>query len=116
MKAFTPVGRSKIPPSLISLSRHFVYMEGTVSEMNYVENIRDLIAERNLCKPNEVFVFPIKKKQGKHTNDLIDFAIADVKAKCNAGNKPDCVWIFFDKDSFPDFDDAVRRILQLNLE
>jgi hypothetical protein len=46
---------------------------------------------------------------------LVDFAIADVKAKCNLGNKPDCVWIFFDKDSFSDFDEALARIESLNI-
>lgn len=114
MKPFLPTGRSHIPPSLISLGRHFVYTEGTVSEQNYVTNIRDRIAKKNRCAPNDVLLFPVKKKQGKHTNGLIDFAIADVKAKCNAGNVPDCVWIFFDKDSFSDFDQALSRIVALN--
>lgn len=114
MNGFKPSGRSSIPPSLLSLGRHFVYTEGTVSEQNYVTNIRNLIAEKNRCHPNEVLVFPVKKKKGKHTNDLIDFAIADVQKKCNEGNKPDCVWIFFDKDSFSDFDAALKRIVGLN--
>jgi hypothetical protein len=114
MKPFFPAGRSQIPSSLISLGRHFVYMEGTVSEKNYIINIRDRIASKNRCQPNDVLLFPVKKKHGKHTNDLIDFAIDDVKAKCNAGNKPDCVWIFFDKDSFCDFDEALKRIVSLN--
>lgn len=114
MKPFKPSGRGQIPPTLLSLGRHFVYTEGTKSEQYYVTNIRRLIAERNMCLPNSVLIFPIKKNKGKHTNGLIDFAIGDVKRKSNEGNKPDCVWIFFDKDSFSDFDESVKKIMDLN--
>lgn len=100
MKPFKPSGRGQIPPTLLSLGRHFAYTEGTKSEQYYVTNIRRLIAERNMCLPNSVLIFPIKKNKGKHTNDLIDFAIGDVKRKTTRGTSQTAFGYFSIKTLF----------------
>jgi len=98
------------------LGRHLVYCEGTVSEINFIDNIKDKIAQQNCCSSQDVTIVPVRKKKGKHTNDLIDFAIADTIQRIGKNERVDAVWLFYDKDSFPDFDKATKRIFSFDAQ
>ena len=107
-------GRQNIPKILIGFGRHLVYAEGTKTEIFYVKNIRDIVAEKLNVEPRDVSIIPVPANQSKHTNELVSYAINDVKNRRLNGETIDHVWIFYDKDDFEDFDDTFTRIRKLN--
>jgi hypothetical protein len=106
------LGRHGYKPRLENLGRHLVYSEGTVTEINYIYNIRDLIALKS--KVNQGQIVAVRKRRGMATNELVDFAEHDVEKRRKKGETINYVWIFFDKDSFSDFDAANKRIFLKN--
>ena len=46
IKTFRPKGRSNLPKELLNFGRNLVYSEGTTSEPNYVENIKESISSK----------------------------------------------------------------------
>lgn len=106
-------GRNNTNKALISMGRHLVYSEGTKTEPQYVDNIAEHIkydsTHRNIL---------VAKKYNKaaHTLDLIRRAEDDLKKERKAGKTVDGLWILFDKDSFPDFDEACKIIEEKNIK
>lgn len=109
-----PRGRRNIPPVLLSFGRHLVYAEGTKTEPLYVDDLKTLISEKLNVNKRDIEIVPVKTSKTKHTCELVDFAIKDVNDRRSKDETIDYVWIFYDKDSFEDFDDAYKRIKSLN--
>lgn len=109
-----PKGRASLPDFLKPLGRNLIYAEGTVTEINYVLELRTLIATKLNVKPNQVELITVPMNGSKHTLDLINFACKDVKRRLKKNETIDNVWIFYDKDDFLDFDGASPKIKSLN--
>lgn len=109
-----PKGRLNLPEFLKPLGRNLIYAEGTVTEINYVKELRELIANKLKVKVSQVELIPVTMKQSKHTLDLINFAFKDVKRRLKEGETVDNVWIFYDKDNFLDFYLASPKINSIN--
>ncbi len=109
-----PKGRSNLPEFLKPLGRNLIYAEGTVTEINYVIELRNLIADKLGVKANQVELIPVIMNESKHTLELVNFARDDVKKRLAKGETVDNVWIFYDKDEFVDFDVASPKIKSLN--
>ena len=107
-------GRKSIPQVLIGFGRHLVYAEGTKTEPLYVADLRHLVATRLCVDERWIEIVPVTMSKTKHTKELVDFAFSDVCVRRNKGETIDYVWIFYDKDSFDDFDDAYEAIMNLN--
>lgn len=61
IKTFKPKGRSNLPKELLNFGRNLVYSEGTTSEPNYVENIKESISTKYKCNPNIIDIIPVEK-------------------------------------------------------
>ena len=117
MSSFIPKGRGSLPKELLRFGKHLVYMEGTKTEPYYIDDIKANIAKKYDCEPNDIQI--IKASRGKrslHTVELVKYAEKDVKKrlKDSQQNNIDHVWIFFDKDSFDNFEEAHNLILNKN--
>lgn len=108
-----PKGRANLPEFLKPLGRNLIYAEGTVTEINYVKELRGLIAEKLGVRANQVELIPVPMSHTKHTLDLIKFAYGDVNKRLKKEETVDNVWIFYDKDDFPDFSVASPKIKSL---
>lgn len=105
-----PRGRKSIPQVLIPFGRHLVYAEGTKTEPLYVEDLKVFASEELNVPKEDIEIIPVKKSKGKHTVDLVDFAVKDVEKRKSKQEIISNVWIFYDKDDFKDFDEAFRLI------
>lgn len=99
-------GRSR----MVQMTRHLVVSEGKETEPRYFEGVRTALGTANGRKVAIVF-----KGTGKHTLDLLDFAVEHCRY---APETFDHVWIVFDKDDFPatDFDAMERKCAELSDE
>ena len=111
---FAPKGRRGIPDELIRFGRHLVYSEGTRTEPNYVKNIRARIGAKYACEPNKIDIIPVTEDETRNTVGLVNYAIDDVQRRLANGEKIDHVWMMFDKDDFPHFEEAHQKIEKLN--
>ena len=93
------------------MGRHLVYSEGTVTEPNYVNNIKNLLPI-DPKHVNELLMVPSSKTL--HTCQLIERAERDVEKRLKKHETITGVWIFFDKDSFEDFDKACKLLEDKN--
>lgn len=105
---------SKIPTVLLSFGRHLVYAEGTKTEPLYVEDLKKLISEELHVDKRDIEIIPVKITKTKHTCELVEYAHQDVLKRKKNGETIDYVWIFYDKDSFEDFDKAFKMINTIN--
>ncbi len=87
-------GRSR----MVQMTRHLVVSEGKETEPRYFEGVRAALGATNERK-----VAIVVKGTGKHTLDLLDFAVEHCRY---APETFDHVWLVYDKDDFPasDFD------------
>lgn len=87
-------GRSR----MVRMTRHLVVSEGKETEPRYFEGVRAALGAANERK-----VAIVVKGTGKHTLDLLDFAVEHCRY---APETFDHVWLVYDKDDFPasDFD------------
>ena len=111
-----PLGRNNLPKRLLHMGRHLVYAEGTKTEPNYVESVKQELAKANGITPDDVEIVCFKTTKTKHTLELIERAEIDVASRMKRGETVHAVWIFFDKDSFDDFDEECRRIENKHVE
>lgn len=111
-----PKGRRSTPDQLIAMGVHLVYSEGTRTEPKYVDNIKGLISKKYNCKPNEVLIINATDDSSYNTKSLVDYAIKDVDKRLKKGEIINHVWIFYDKDDFPNdnFNNANNKIESLN--
>lgn len=87
---------------MVQMTRHLVVTEGKETEPRYFEGVRAA-----LRAVDERKVAVIVKGTGKHTLDLLDFAVEHCRY---APETFDHVWLVYDKDDFPAFDfDAMER-------
>ena len=107
-------GRKSIPSVLIGFGRHLVYAEGTKTEPLYVADLKHLVATKLCIDERFIEIVPVTTNKTRHTSELVNFAFKDVCARRKKGETIDYVWIFYDKDSFDDFDDAYRIIMNFN--
>ena len=107
-------GRESIPLLLLDFGRHLVYAEGTKTEPLYVDNLRKVVSKQLNVDERAVRIISVKSSKTKHTVELVNFAFQDVQKRRNKGETIDHVWIFYDKDSFDDFDEAYKMIKQFN--
>lgn len=116
-KMFLPKGRRGIPDELIQFGRHLVYSEGTKTEPYYIESIKTEIAYKYKCSPNDIDIILVDK-DGKSYNTigLVKHAINDVRMRLKNGESISNVWIFYDKDEFPNdnYVAAYKKIDALN--
>lgn len=99
MSNFLPKGRRSISDQLLQFGVHLVYMEGTRTEPYYVDNIKNRIAAKYSCKPNDIAIIKgSNDKKSRHTVELVNFALNDVKKRLKKNHTINHVWIFFDKD------------------
>lgn len=106
-----PYGRGNLPLVLVSMGRHLVYAEGTKTEPQYVKSVRKAIGEVYGINENNIDIICYETDKTKHTIELIKRAEKDVAKRAAKGETIDAVWIFFDKDSFDDFDEAYKILL-----
>lgn len=97
-------GRSR----MVQMTRHLVVAEGKETEPRYFEGVRAALGTANERK-----VAVVVKGTGKHTLDLLDFAVEHCRY---APETFDHVWLVFDKDDFPacDFDAMERKCAELS--
>lgn len=115
MTNFLPRGRGSIPKELMAFGKHLVYMEGTATEPLYVKDIKGNIARKYNCNINDIDIIPASdKNKTYHTVELVKYAKRDVNNRLKKGEQINHVWIFFDKDSFTDFNDAHKLIIKQN--
>ena len=82
MSNFLPKGRRGITDQLLQFGVHLVYMEGTRTEPYYVDNIKNRIAAKYSCKPNDIAIIKgSNDKKSRHTVELVNFALNDVKKR-----------------------------------
>lgn len=112
--AFSPRGRRAIPNELLQFGVHLVYAEGKETEPAYIENIKANIAEKYNCKSNDINVVTVEEKKTRCTVRLAEFARKDIAKRLENKERIDHVWIFFDKDDFPDYEEAHKIIVSLN--
>lgn len=96
-------GRSR----MVQMTRHLVVTEGKETEPRYFEGVRAALGAANERK-----VAVVVKGTGKHTLDLLDFAVEHCRY---APETFDHVWLVFDKDDFPasDFDAMESKCAEL---
>lgn len=97
-------GRSR----MVQMTRHLVVSEGKETEPRYFEGVRAALGAANERK-----VAIVVKGTGKHTLDLLDFAVEHCRY---APETFDHVWLVYDKDDFPasDFDAIERKCDELS--
>ena len=66
-KIIKPKGRRSIPDELMQFGRHLVYSEGTKTEPNYVESIKDEIATKYKCDINAIEIIIGNKDKSYNT-------------------------------------------------
>lgn len=93
---------------MVQMTRRLVVSEGKETEPRYFEGVRAALGAANERK-----VAIIVKGAGKHTLDLLDFAVEHC---CYAPETFDHVWLVYDKDDFPasDFDAMERKCDELS--
>lgn len=93
---------------MVQMTRHLVVSEGKETEPRYFEGVRAALGAANGRK-----VAIVVKGTGKHTLDLLDFAVEYCRY---APETFDHVWLVFDKDDFPaaDFDAMERKCAELS--
>lgn len=101
-------GKREVRPRMVQMTRHLVVTEGKETEPRYFEGVRAA-----LCAANERKVAVIVKGTGKHTLDLLDFAVEHCRY---APETFDHVWLVYDKDDFPasDFDAMERKCTEFS--
>lgn len=101
-------GRREGRPRMVQMTRHLVVSEGKETEPRYFEGVRAALGAANGRK-----VAIVVKGTGKHTLDLLDFAVEHCRY---APETFDHVWLVFDKDDFPaaDFDAMERKCAELS--
>lgn len=107
-------GRSKANYRLL-LGRHLIYAEGTKTEPNYAENIKAHIDQNRLVTPRYDGIHIHRFAHGLSTNQLLEKVEEDVQKRKAKNETIDYIWVFLDKDSFPDFDSACAAIENKNL-
>ena len=107
-------GRREIPKALMSFGRHLVYAEGTKTEPLYVEDLKTLISEKLNVDKRDIELISVPMTKSKHTCDLVEYAKQDAINRKHKGETINYVWIFYDKDSYEDFDKAYRDIKELD--
>ena len=114
-KIILPRGRKSLPEELYRFGRHLVYSEGTETEPNYIESIKDNIAKKYMVAPNDIEII-YANNASNNTIHLVNDAKKDVKKRIKNGETIDHVWIFFDKDDFPieDFNEANNTLKKMN--
>ena len=105
-----------VSSALIQMGKHFVFSEDTKTCDFYIEVIKKHISKKYSVGINSVNIIRPDPKKSYNTIGLVKRAIEIVKKKVAIGDKPDHVWIFFDKDDFPDHDfkSAIDTTLKLN--
>lgn len=103
-------GRREGRSRMVQMTRHLVVSEGKETEPRYFEGVRAALGAANGRK-----VAIVVKGTGKHTLDLLDFAVEHCRY---APETFDHVWLVFDKDDFPaaDFDAMERKCAELSDE
>ncbi len=101
MNNFKPKGRSSLPKELLQFGRHLVYAEGTKTEPNYIDSIKNEIATKYQCSQNEINIIPVVNGKTHNTIHLVDFVKKDIDKRLKKKERIDHVWLFFDKDDFP---------------
>lgn len=86
-------GRREGRSRMVQMTRHLVVSEGKETEPRYFEGVRAALGAANGRK-----VAIVVKGTGKHTLDLLDFAVEHCRY---APETFDHVWLVFDKDDFP---------------
>lgn len=101
-------GRREGRSRMVQMTRHLVVSEGKETEPRYFESVRTALGSANGRK-----IAIVVKGTGKHTLDLLDFAIEYCRY---APETFDHVWLVFDKDDFPtvDFDVMERKCTELS--
>lgn len=101
-------GRREGRSRMVQMTRHLVVTEGKETEPRYFEGVRAALGTANERK-----VAVVVKGTGKHTLDLLDFAVEHCRY---APETFDHVWLVFDKDDFPacDFDAMERKCAELS--
>lgn len=101
-------GKREVRSRMVQMTRHLVGSEGKETEPRYFEGVREALGAANERK-----VAVVVKGTGKHTLDLLDFA---VEYCCYAPETFDHVWLVYDKDDFPasDFDAMERDCTKLS--
>ena len=101
-------GRREGRSRMVQMTRHLVVSEGKETEPRYFEGVRAALGAANGRK-----VAIVVKGTGKHTLDLLDFAVEYCRY---APETFDHVWLVFDKDDFPaaDFDAMERKCAELS--
>ena len=101
-------GRREGRSRMVQMTRHLVVSEGKETEPRYFEGVRAALGAANGRK-----VAIVVKGTGKHTLDLLDFAVEHCRY---APETFDHVWLVFDKDDFPaaDFDAMERKCTELS--
>lgn len=110
-----PKGRRYISDVLLNFGVHLVYSEGTKTEPSYVKNIKENIASKYNCRPNDIKIIQGNEKSYS-TKGLVNYAFQDVEKRIKSGEKINHVWIMFDKDDFnkDDFNIAHDMINEKN--
>lgn len=101
-------GRREGRSRMVQMTRHLVVSEGKETEPRYFEGVRAALGAANGRK-----VAIVVKGTGKHTLDLLDFAVEHCRY---APETFDHVWLVFGKDDFPaaDFDAMERKCAELS--
>ena len=101
-------GRREGRSRMVQMTRHLVVSEGKETEPRYFEGVRAALGAANGRK-----VAIVVKGTGKHTLDLLDFAVEHCRY---APETFDHVWLVFNKDDFPaaDFDAMERKCAELS--
>lgn len=101
-------GRREGRSRMVQMTRHLVVSEGKETEPRYFEGVRAALGAANGRK-----VAIVVKGTGKHTLDLLDFAVEHCRY---APETFDHVWLVFDKDDFPaaGFDAMERKCAELS--
>ena len=101
-------GRREGRSRMVQMTRRLVVSEGKETEPRYFEGVRAALGAANGRK-----VAIVVKGTGKHTLDLLDFAVEHCRY---APETFDHVWLVFDKDDFPaaDFDAMERKCAELS--
>ena len=101
-------GRREGRSRMVQMTRHLVVGEGKETEPRYFEGVRTALGTANGRK-----VAIVVKGTGKHTLDLLHFAVEHCRY---APETFDHVWLVLDKDDFPaaDFDAMERKCAELS--
>ena len=101
-------GRREGRSRMVQMTRRLVVSEGNETEPRSLAGVRAALGTENGRK-----VVIVVKGTGKHTLDLLDFAVEHCRY---APETFDCVWLVFDKYDFPadDFDAMERKRAELS--